>query len=562
MPLLRTLLVTQLEAMAVFLALFYVLARAPAFQRRPGTPAWRTWLLQWAFFTGITILGSYLGVPMPGGAIANTRAVGAIAAGFVGGPWMGMTVGGIAGLHRITLGGYTAASGALATTLEGLIGGLVHLVLARRTSGDRLPGWRLAAGVAAACEAMHMGLLLLLARPFADVVELVQQIGPPMILANACGASLFALVMHDRQRIQDQVAAASSAQALRIAQRTVGLLGRGLGPAAPELARIIREETGAGAVGVTDTTSVLAFDGLGADHHQVGGPIVFPFSRRAIEENEILFVDGVREQFACPLSGACPLASVLVAPLLVDGAVLGTVQLYEPRHQRFRSVNRSLGEGLAALLSAQLLAARYEEAKDLLTVQELKLLQAQVNPHFLFNSLNTIGSVLRHDPARARALLHYLATFFRKNLKRPADLATLREELEHVGAYLEIEKARFSDRLTVETEVDESLLSLRLPTFTLQPLVENAFKHGLAHTLGPGTARIRARRDARDAVIEIEDDAGAYLEPVGGDGLGLRSVDLRIRTLLGPAFGVAVSCVPGVLTRVTVRFPAPEVRAC
>jgi two-component system LytT family sensor kinase len=558
-PLLLSLLLSLVEAMSFFMALFYVLSRTRALQRRPGASPAMTWGMRWLFFTFITVTGSYLGIPLPDGVIANTRALGAIVSGFVGGPTLGLAVGATAGLHRLTLGGTTAVSGALATTVEGLVGGLVHLWLVREGGIDRLPGWRLAAGVTAATEVLHMLFVATLSPDNPDPLAVVRTIGPPMIVANALGAALFALVMEDRQRERDRVAADSSARALRVAQRTLGILAHGVEPAAaPAVARIIREETGAGAVCITDAAGVLAFEGLGADHHLAPGPIVSPFTRRAIETGEVVFADGVHEHYGCPLSAACPLDSVLVSPLTLDGQVVGTVQLFEPRHRRFSSVNRSLGEGLAALLSAQLVAARYEQAKGLLTQQELKLIQAQVNPHFLFNALNTVAAVLRADPARARDLLLHLAAFFRKNLKRPAEVATLREELEHVGAYLEIEKARFADRLTVEIEVDPGLLELRLPAFTLQPLVENAFKHGLASTLGPGTARIRARRDGTQALLEIEDDAGTYVEPVGGDGLGLRSVDRRIRTLLGAEFGVAVSCVPGVLTRVTVRLPAPE----
>ncbi|MBK9519859.1 MAG: sensor histidine kinase [Anaeromyxobacter sp.] len=546
--------------MSFFMALFYVLSRTKAFQARADTPPARTWVLRWLFFTFITITGSYLGIDLPDGVIANTRALGAIVSGFVGGPLLGLAVGVTAGFHRLSLGGTTAVAGAVATTAEGLIGGLIHLWLVRREGPGRLPGWQLAAGVTACAEVLHMGFVLALSPHNPDPWAVVKTIGPPMIMANAIGAALFALVMRDRQRERDQVAADSSARALRVAQRTLGLLARGFDPAvAPEVARIIREETGAGAVVITDATAVLAFDGLGADHHRAPGPIVSTFTRRAIDTGEVVFADGVTEHYNCPISADCPLDSVLVSPLALDGVVVGTVQLFEPRHRRFSSVNRSLGEGLAALLSSQLVAARYEQAKGLLTQQELKLIQAQVNPHFLFNALNTVAAVLRADPARARDLLLHLAAFFRKNLKRPADLATLRDELEHVGAYLEIEKARFADRLTVETEIDPSLLDLKLPAFTLQPLVENAFKHGFANTLGPGTARIRARREAQHALIEIEDDAGAYVEPVAGDGLGLRSVDRRIKTLLGREYGVAVSCVPGVLTRVTVRVPAQGV---
>ncbi len=550
-----SLLLPLFEAMATFVALFYVASRIQAILPGGDRPA-RTWLLRWIFFSGISILGSYLGIRLAGGAIANTRAVGAMVAGFVGGPWLGMAVGATAGLHRLTLGGFTAFAGAVATTMEGLVGGVVHHTLARRAGPDRLPGWALAAGVTAAAEVVHMGLVVALSRPLQDAVAIAQLIGVPMILANATGAAFFALVMRDRWRERERVAADSSARALRVAERTLGVLARGLDASgAPRVARIILEETGAGAVAITDSGTILAFEGLGGDHHRAGGPIVSPFTRRAVERNEVVFADGEHERFECPISGTCPLGAVLVAPLQVDGVVVGTVQLYEPRDRRFRSVNRRLGEGLAALLSTQLLAVRYEEAKGLLTAQELKLVQAQVNPHFLFNSLATIAAVTRTNAPRARELLLHLAAFFRKNLKRPTELATLEEELEHVVAYLEIEKARFDDRLTVETDVDPALLGLRLPAFTLQPLVENAFKHGLSQVLGPVTARIRARPDGAVALIEVEDSAGAWREPAGHEGLGLRIVDRRFKNLAGAGYGVAVSCVPGTLTRVTVRLP-------
>ncbi len=179
-----------------------------------------------------------------------------------------------------------------------------------------------------------------------------------------------------------------------------------------------------------------------------------------------------------------------------------------------------------------------------------------MNPHFLFNTLNTISSVTRSDPVRARELLVHLSHFFRKNLKRSKELSTLQEELDHVGSYLEIEKARFQDRLVVETDIDPALLSLSLPTFTLQPLIENAVKHGLSTTFEKSTARIRAYRKDAVAFIEIEDDAGSYVEVQGGEGLGMKLVDRRIKELLGSAFGIAVSCIPNQLTRVTVRIPA------
>ena len=110
----------------------------------------------------------------------------------------------------------------------------------------------------------------------------------------------------------------------------------------------------------------------------------------------------------------------------------------------------------------------------------------------------------------------------------------------------------------VEIDVDPALLSLKLPTFTLQPLIENAVKHGISARLGPGTARIRARRRDGLAVIEVEDDAGTWSEGPPGAGLGMQIVDKRIKNLLGEDFGVTVSCVPSELTRVTLRVPLAE----
>jgi two-component system LytT family sensor kinase len=556
-------LLALIEAMSVFFVLFHLYIRSRAF--RPPRGDWiqsQPKLSLYLFFTAIAIVGSYLGVRLHQGILANTRAVGAVLAGLLGGPWLGLAVGITAGAHRLTLGGFTAFSGAVATSLDALLGGLVHRHFVRRGEAERLVDWRVAFITTAVGETLHMGIVLALSRPFADAVEGVKVIGLPMIVANSIGTALFMTILRDRQRFYDQVGAVSSAQALRIAEQTLGILVKGFNrETAPDVARIIREQTGVGAVAITDTDDVLGFDGLGSDHHRPGTPIVSPYARQAIADKEVVFADGVHARFVCPVDPSCRLESVLCAPLIVDEAVIGTVALYEPRHRRFMRMNKTMGEGIAALLSNQLLRARYQSQKNLLVEQELKLVQAQVNPHFLFNSLNTIIAIIRKDAGRGRELLIHLASFLRKNLKRSADLSTLAEELEHVRAYLEIEKARFEDRLEVETEVDPSLLALRVPTFTLQPLIENAFKHGLSAMLGPGKAAIRAYRREGVAVIDIEDTAGAYVAPRRGDGLGMRIVDTRLKNLFGEEFGLSVTCVPHELTRVTVRLPADGARA-
>jgi len=315
-------------------------------------------------------------------------------------------------------------------------------------------------------------------------------------------------------------------------------------------------EPGVGGVGVTDTEQIVGWSGVGGDHHLPGNAIASPYTRQALAGNTVVFADGIQQAYDCTLSASCPLGSVLITPLQVDGTVVGTVQLFEPRGRRFLNMNRSLGEGLGALLSSQLLISRYQEQKSLLVLSELKLARAQVNPHFLFNALNTIIAILRRDSDRSRELLIHLSNFFRKNLKRSSDVSTLAEELEHVGAYLEIEKARFEGRLSVETDVDPALVRHDMPSFTLQPIVENAFKHGLSGMLGEGRVTIRARELDGAVLVEVEDNAGAWKEPKGEVGLGMQIVDKRLKNLYGERYGLSVKSIPQEFTRVTIRLPA------
>jgi two-component system LytT family sensor kinase len=551
--------VQLVEALCVFLVIFYLYCRSPAFRPlRPDRPRGRVRL--YLVFTAIAILGNYLGVPVVNGqAIVNARAVGSVLAGLLGGPIVGFLVGATAGFHRVTaMSGIAALPGAISTTLEGVLAGLVYLALKHKPEKLMTP-W-VAMATAFVGEVIHMVIVWIMSGP--QSAEIVRAIAPPMVIANPVGAALFMLVVLERQRDADRVAAASSARALEVAERTLRLLARGIdGSTAGELASIIKEKTGVAAVGVTDTEHVLGWAGMGADHHLPGNPIASPYTRQSIAENAVVFADGVRQSYNCTVSEACQLASMVIAPLQVDGAVVGTVQLFEPRHRRFLNMNKSLGEGLAALLSSQLVIARFQEQKSLLVMSELKLAQAQVNPHFLFNALNTIIAILRRDSDRARDLLIHLSNFFRKNLKRASDVSTLEEELEHVRAYLEIETARFEGRIDVRTEIDPGLLTLRMPAFTLQPLVENAFKHGFSSTLGDGHAVIRAYRDGATAVVTIEDNAGAWQAPKAGAGLGMQIVDKRVKNLYGEGWGLSVECVPQELTRVTVRLPVQGVAA-
>jgi two-component system, LytTR family, sensor kinase len=548
-----------LQTMAVFLVVGYVYCKSPWFRplaNQALTPRDKIYL--YFFFSALSVMGTYLGQPVHG-ALANTRAIGPVLAGIIGGPFLGTSVGFTGGLHRYFQGGFTAFSCGLSTTVEGLIGGMVHMYLARNNKLEDSFRPDVAFFTTAVAEIVQMGIILAASSPFSDAVTLVKIIAMPMIITSSAGCALFMSIIRDQRNMYDRAAATFSARALNIAERTLSLLTKGFNrETACEMARIIQEETGVSAVAITDREKVLAFVGVGAEHHHPEAAISSPLCKEAISENKVVFANGVRELYACTFSEACPLTSALVVPLTVDDTVVGTIKLFEERNKRFLNMNKSLGEGIARLLSNQLLLSRYEEQKNLLVTAELKLLQAQVNPHFLFNSLNTIVSILRKDPDRARELLTHLARLLRKNLKRSSDLSTLEEELAHVNSYLTIEKARFEDRLVVDIDVDPCLSNLSLPTFTLQPLIENAIKHGIANMLEPGVVRISASRNGDSAIVEIQDNAGTFCGDGHNDGLGIKIVDRRLKFFRGPYCGATVTCVPHEFTRVTMRIPLED----
>jgi two-component system LytT family sensor kinase len=508
-------------------------------------------------FSTFSILGTYFGQPVQG-AIANTRAIGAVLAGLIGGPVLGLTVGLTAGIHRASLGGFTAFSCGVSTTVEGLLGGIVHLYILRRSNPEQIYSPMIAFCTTLVAEIFQMFIILALSAPLAAAVSLVKAIAVSMISANSIGAALFMSMVRDQKRTRDKVGARFSAKALDVANRTLDILSRGFNAeTAAELADVIRKETGVGAVAITDREKVLAFCGLGADHHVQGQRIGSPLAKKAIAEKVVIFADGYRERFECPVINTCPLGSVLIVPLQIGSDVIGTVELFEPTKKLFLNINRSFGEGLTALYSHHLLRARYEEQNNLLAQSELKLIQAQVNPHFLFNALNTIIAVIRRDADEARELLLNLSNFFRKNLKRSSDMATLAEEINHVNSYLVIERTRFADRLKIDIDVDPDLMAVKIPSFTLQPIIENAVKHGTSELIESGRITLRARQTEEQIVITVRDNAGLFPMPVAiSTGLGMRLVDKRIQNLCGNGYGVSVDCRPGEWTEVAISVPA------
>lgn len=255
------------------------------------------------------------------------------------------------------------------------------------------------------------------------------------------------------------------------------------------------------------------------------------------------------------------------APVRVDGEVVGLLV----------AVSTAPGAGLlrattelASWMGSQLELADLERSRTMLVEAELKALRAQISPHFIYNSLNAIASFINTDPARARELVLEFADFTRYSFRRHGDFTTLAEELRSIDRYLLLERARFGERLQLSLTIAPEVLSTIVPFLSLQPLVENAVRHGLESRAGTGTITIKAYEEGGDAVVSVEDD-GVGMDPErlrallagqdgGGNHVGLRNVDLRLRQVYGDGHGLVVETAPGEGTLVTLRIPKSQPR--
>jgi two-component system LytT family sensor kinase len=206
---------------------------------------------------------------------------------------------------------------------------------------------------------------------------------------------------------------------------------------------------------------------------------------------------------------------------------------------------------------------RLQEQEKLLLAAKIEALKSQINPHFLFNTLASISSLIRSQPDTARTLIIKLSGLLRRLMRSHQHFVTLREELESIDEYLDIEVARFGPKLRVRKDIGPDTISVVVPSMILQPLVENSIKHGLSRKVGPGLIVIRSRRQHGRVSIEIEDDGMGFLverlEAPMASGIGLANVRERLRVIYGATYQLTLTSEPGRGT--TARIEVPELLA-
>jgi two-component system LytT family sensor kinase len=202
---------------------------------------------------------------------------------------------------------------------------------------------------------------------------------------------------------------------------------------------------------------------------------------------------------------------------------------------------------------------RLQEQEKLLLAARLEALANQINPHFLFNTLTSISSLIRTQPETARMLITKLSGLLRRLLRSTDHFVTLREEIEAIDEYLHIESVRFGPQLRIEKHIHPDTLDVIVPSLILQPLVENSIKHGLSPKVGGGRITITSVMHKRHAIIEVIDDGLGMtddrLAHALGEGIGLSNVNERLRTIYGTHYALRLSSVPGQGTSVSIEIP-------
>jgi len=508
------------------------------------------------FFSGLAILGTYVGVDYKG-SIVNTRNIGVIVGGVVAGPEVGIIAGIIASIHRYLIDptGITTVPCSIST----IIGGLLSAYFYKKSNNKNLFLYGFLGGFI--IETLSMGLILLMAHDFQLAKEIVSNIYIPMILANSIGVAAVILIIEEIITEKEITAGKQAKLALEIANKTLPYFRK---ESLNEVCKIIADSLEAKAAVITDTQMILASYAKSNDFIIDHTEIKSEATKEVLKNGKILALGMESElDFHC-INGN--IQSCIISPIFNgENVVFGTLKIYFDKKLAITSKYELLAEGLSMVISTQLEISNLENFKLKVRDAELKALQAQINPHFLFNVLHTTSALVRINPLKARKVISDLGTYLRFNLENSDRMVSLAQELEQVKAYVDIEETRFSDKISVTYDIEETIENINIPSLTLQPLVENSIKHGILPKSNGGQIHISAQKEENGCMIVIEDNGVGMSPKVIEDldreidkNIGLKNVHNRLKIMYGNGLRILSSTMG---TRISFFVKAGEPNA-
>lgn len=546
---------------------------------------WRHQLILSLLFAATIILSTFTSIDF-GGYNLNTRVIGAMAAGLLGGPLVGMYASflGAIYVYIFSTPKIFASAAAFSTVLFGLLGGSFYPYFQRGK-------WKYRDLFLLACfaEICDMVSLLRLSPEMWKAFETILQISFPMIVLNSCGILLFISTFNNVFIQQDLESSRQLQRASELSRKCLPLLYKGLhkGERINQLASVILRETDWSGVMITNRSEILEWrfkkpepygepkrgvpdirncqvpegrKGLLGSLNQTHNPESLPedlsdilgrmteipeIGEKAMDTRELVTVHQISKNNKD--YERMKEYSLIAAPFVIRDQSIGCMIVWIKKQWVIRQSETELLQNLVTIGSTQIAMAELDHQKRMRQKAEFKTLQFQVNPHFLFNALNTIAYVCRENPDRARELLVILANYFRYNLNSENYMVSMREELDHVKDYLELEKARFEDKLTVTYDVPTQM-DMRIPTLIFQPIVENAVRYGADQT-GRRRVAIQIRDREKEVIVRICDAGKGFPaeileklkngEPTGKS-IGLTNVHRRMKSIYGEDNGLVI----------------------
>ncbi len=403
------------------------------------------------------------------------------------------------------------------------------------------------------------------------------------------GLAVAIVLIGSATTIPDNLRSQATERTLRLASQTLDLMHDGLtAENCRHVSQLLLPETQAAAVAMTDTRNTLAYVGENLNFCPPGEPISEQTQEVLQSMHMQTFANiGKDEWSGAAAAGAMPPKDLVTfpvgvfVPLIVSDRAVGTIKFYFRHGYDVDRTQLAIARGFSELLSTQLSSYELDRQAELTARAEVKALQAQINPHFLFNTLNTIASFTRTDPTKARNLLREFSAFYRATLQSSQSLIPLSAEIEQTRRYLQIEKARFGEDRIIESKTIESgCENILVPGFLIQPIVENSVRHAMRDE-GPLHIDVQVVTDGDDVMISVADDGMGMDEgaaqrlldgqrrtlaaddkrpivapdgSVRGAGVALANVAERVEHFFGVGSGVEIMSRPGEGTVVTLRL--------
>ncbi len=516
-------------------------------QERRG---WKGDLLLSVIFGGLIILSTCSGVSI-GSYSLNTRVIGTISAGLLGGPLVGLYSSVIGAVYVLIFSTprVFARGSAFATILFGLLGAGFYPYFQRGK-------WKYKDLFLLACfaEVCEMASLLRMTVSLKVAINAVLDVSVPMIMLNAIGIIIFISNFNNIFIFQDLESSRQIQKISELSQKCLPLLqdgGLNKSENIKELADIILKETEWSGILFTNQEKVTYWKCNKKDENLISyqgryGDSLPDICKQAMEQGHMVKYQEQTDNQKWNHTAQDYIISAV--PFRIKNQSVGSMTVWMKRQWMDRQSELDLLEHLITLGSSQMAILELEQQKNLLAQAEFKALQFQVNPHFLFNALNTISWISRENPEEARNLLLTLADYFRYNLNYEDYMVPLEEELKHVRDYLQIEKARFEEKLQVIYDVPEKM-EILVPTLILQPIVENAVRYGLDQT-GCRYVYIGIKKEADAYVAQIKDHGRGFSKEVleklekgesVGSSIGLQNVDKRMKSAYGEDHGIQIN---------------------